>query len=176
MSVNGQAEEHGKNYAVDYLTDVISRKALDWLKDRRNLKDQNGDENVGPFLMVLAPPAPHAPSSSAPQYENEFLDRKAPRNPTFNYVKDGNKDKHWLMRYNSEPIDGEFAETMDNWFRKRWRTLLSVDDLIDNVMRELEDMDELDNTFILFSSDNGYHFGTFGMKDGKGSNYESGKT
>ena len=64
---------------------------------------------------------------------------------------------------------------IDDWFRKRWRTLLSVDDLVDNVLRELEDMGELDNTFVLYTSDNGYHLGTFGMIDGKGSNYESGK-
>lgn len=114
LSVNGQGEEHGKNYEIDYLTDVMSRKALDWLKDRRDLKDQNGNENVSPFLMVLAPPAPHAPSTSAPQYENEFLDRKVPRNPTFNYVKNGNRDKHWLMRYK------------DNFKRKNWFFLNSI--------------------------------------------------
>ena len=175
LSVNGQAEQHGQNYEEDYLTDVISRKALDWLKDHRYSKDQNGDENVSPFLMVVAPPAPHDPYTYAPQYENEFLDLKAPRNPTFNYVKDGNKDKHWLMRYNSQPFDEEFAELLDEFFRSRWRTLLSVDDMIDNIMRELEDMGELDNTFVLFSSDNGFHVGAFGMKDGKGLNYETGQ-
>ena len=51
LSVNGKAEQHGPNYEKDYLTDVISRKALDWLKDHRNSKDQNGDENVNPFLF-----------------------------------------------------------------------------------------------------------------------------
>ena len=176
LSVNGKAEHHGQNYEKDYLTDVISRKALDWLKDHRNSKDQNGDENVNPFLMVLAPPAPHDPYTSAPQYENEFLDLKAPRNPTFDYAKDGNKDKHWLMRHNSEPFNDDIAEVIDDWFRQRWRTLLSVDDLVANVLRELEDMGELDNTFVLYTSDNGYHFGTFGMIQGKGSNYETGKT
>ena len=176
LSINGQAEQHGQDYEIDYLTDVIRRKALDWLKGYRNAKDQLDDGNVSPFLMVLAPPAPHAPSVSAPQYKNEFLIRKAPRNPSFNYVKDGNRDKHWLMRYNSEPFNETFAGMIDIWFRKRWRTLLSVDDLVDNVLKELEDIGELNNTFVLYSSDNGYHLGTFGMIGGKGSNYESGKT
>ena len=106
LSINGQAEQHGQDYEIDYLTDVIRRKALDWLKGYRNAKDQLDDGNVSPFLMVLAPPAPHAPSVSAPQYKNEFLIRKAPRNPSFNYVKDGNRDKHWLMRYNRIQVKG----------------------------------------------------------------------
>jgi len=173
LSVNGEAEEHGDNYETDYLTDVISRKAMDWLADYRKLKDQSDDGLVNPFLMVLATPAPHGPVTPAPKYANEFSDRKAPRTPAFNYVKDGSSDKHWVMRFNSDPLDDILIERVDEWFRNRWRTLLSVDEMIDKVMRELEDMGELDNTFVLFSSDHGYHLGTFGMMWDKRMNYET---
>ena len=173
--MNGVAEEHGDDYEKDYLTDVIHRKAMDWLADYRTLKDESDDGIVNPFLMVLATPAPHGPVTPAPKYANEFSDLKAPRTPAFNYVKDGSSDKHWIMRYNSDPLDDVLIERVDEWFRNRWRTLLSVDEMIDKVMGELDDMGELENTFVIFSSDHGYHLGTFGMMWDKRMNYETGK-
>ena len=41
----------------------------------------------------------------------------------------------------------------------RWRTLLSVDDLVEKLVKRLEMRGELENTYILFTSDNGYHTG-----------------
>lgn len=40
-----------------------------------------------------------------------------------------------------------------------WRTLLSVDDLTEQIINALEKTDTLNNTFVVFSSDNGYHLG-----------------
>jgi arylsulfatase A-like enzyme len=39
--------------------------------------------------------------------------------------------------------------------RDRWGTLLSVDDLVAGVVRNLEQLAVLDKTYILFSSDHG---------------------
>lgn len=44
----------------------------------------------------------------------------------------------------------------------RWRTLLSVDDLVEKLVKRLEIRGELDNTYIIFTSDNGYHTGAWG--------------
>ena len=52
---------------------------------------------------------------------------------------------------------------VDEVFRNRWRTLLSVDDMVDTVMKKLERMDLLRNTFVIFTSDHGYHLGTFAL-------------
>ena len=172
--MNGEAEEHGDTYETDYLTDVIKRKALNWLEEYRILKDQSQDGVVNPFLMVLATPAPHGPFTPAPQYANEFSDLKAPRTPAFNYVEDGNSNKHWVMRQQPMPLTDELIERVDDVFRNRWRTLLSVDDMVDQVMTELDDVGELDNTFVLYSSDHGYHLGTFGLMWDKRMNYETG--
>lgn len=37
--------------------------------------------------------------------------------------------------------------------------MLSVDDLVKKVVTDLDDTKLLDNTFIIYSSDNGYHLG-----------------
>lgn len=41
----------------------------------------------------------------------------------------------------------------------RWQTLLSVDDLVETLVKKLEELKELNNTYVLFTSDNGYHTG-----------------
>ena len=43
----------------------------------------------------------------------------------------------------------------------RWRTLLSVDDLVESVVKTLDKYRVLDNTYVVFMSDNGYHLGVF---------------
>jgi len=81
LSINGKAEKHGDNYENDYLTDVIGRKAADFLDAYEILRDQKEEKAMNPFLMVLSTPAPHAPFTPAPQYENAFPDLTAPRTP-----------------------------------------------------------------------------------------------
>lgn len=44
-------------------------------------------------------------------------------------------------------------------FLYRWQTLLSVDDLIEKLVKKLEVNGELDNTYIFYTSDNGFHTG-----------------
>jgi N-acetylglucosamine-6-sulfatase len=47
------------------------------------------------------------------------------------------------------------------FFLPRWRTLLSVDDMVEDILDTLDSNGILDNTYIFFSSDNGYHLGTY---------------
>ena len=38
---------------------------------------------------------------------------------------------------------------------------MTVDDIVESVVNKLKEMKELDNTYIFFSSDNGYHLGIY---------------
>ena len=94
LSVNGKAERHGDDYARDYLTDVIRsvmslRKFYhQWMFRRKAvqfLDHVSKSDSQAPFLMVLSPPACHAPFTPAPQYRDKFKEKKAPRTPAFNH-------------------------------------------------------------------------------------------
>ncbi|KAM9467435.1 N-acetylglucosamine-6-sulfatase [Clarias gariepinus] len=160
LSVNGVAQKHGENYSQDYLTDVLANISLDFLQYKSNYR---------PFFMMVSTPAPHSPWTAAPQYEGTFSGVKAPRDPSFNVH---GKDKHWLIRQAKTPMANSSVEFLDNAYRKRWRTLLSVDDLVEKMIKKLEVRGELENTYILFTSDNGYHTGQFSLPLDKRQLYE----
>jgi len=177
LSIDGKREVHGDDYANDYLTDVIGRKA-DMFLDRYEEtygsgSHDNKHKHKKPFLMVLSTPSPHAPFTPAPQYADRFQDVKAPRTPAFNYVHASNNQKHWFLRSDPKPLNQTLIDQVDEAYRNRWRTLLSVDDLVDGVMKRLESMKVLDNTYVIFTSDHGYHFGTFALTIDKRQPYET---
>ncbi|XP_026153954.1 glucosamine (N-acetyl)-6-sulfatase (Sanfilippo disease IIID), b [Mastacembelus armatus] len=160
LSVNGKEEKHGDSYEKDYLTDLILNRSLHFLDDR---------SPQHPFFLLLSPPAPHSPWTAAPQYQKEFSNVKAPRDGSFN--KPG-KDKHWLLRQPVNPMSNTSLTFLDNAYRKRWQTLLSVDDMVEILVKKLESIKELDNTYIFYMSDNGYHTGQFSLPIDKRQLYE----
>lgn len=61
---------------------------------------------------------------------------------------------------------------MDAYYRRRIQSLQAVDDLVESVVNKLDDYGMLENTFIFYTSDNGYHVGQHRMVPGKGCPYE----
>ncbi|XP_028319356.1 glucosamine (N-acetyl)-6-sulfatase (Sanfilippo disease IIID), b [Gouania willdenowi] len=160
LSVNGKEEKHGDVYEKDYLPDLIRNRSLQFLDNR---------SPQHPFFLMLSLPAPHSPWTAAPQYQKEFSDVKAPRDGSFD--KPG-KDKHWLLRQPTNPMPNSSVGFLDEAYRKRWRTLLSVDDLVEMLVQKLKDIKELNNTYIFYTSDNGYHTGQFSLPIDKRQLYE----
>ncbi|XP_035996516.1 glucosamine (N-acetyl)-6-sulfatase (Sanfilippo disease IIID), b [Fundulus heteroclitus] len=160
LSVNGKAEQHGDSYEKDYLTDLILNRSLSFLDDR---------SPQHPFFIMLAPPAPHSPWTAAPQYQKEFSNVQAPRDGSFD--KPG-KDKHWLLRQPVNPMPNSSITFLDNAYRKRWQALLSVDDMVEKLVKKLDSIKELNNTYIFYTSDNGYHTGQFSLPIDKRQLYE----
>ena len=81
--------------------------------------------------------------------------------------------KNRLVRRQPRPLNQDYIARVDEIFRNRWRTLLSVDDMVDNIMTFLRENDMLENTVAMFTSDHGYHLGTFGLPLDKRMPYET---
>lgn len=160
LSVNGKAEHHGDS-TTDYLTDVISKRATNFLSKWNKTSD--------PFFMMLATPACHAPFTPTPKYAKAFSGKRAPRSRNFNVS--GNPTKHWLLRQ-AHALTDDTGNFMDKIFRNRWRTLLSVDDLVESIIHILASRDLLNNTYVMLASDNGFHLGQFSLPYDKRHLYE----
>ncbi|KAG7204593.1 hypothetical protein KM043_005012 [Ampulex compressa] len=162
LSINGTEKWYGDKQE-DYLTDVISNLAMDFIKSRNS--------NDKPFLMMLTPPAPHAPFTPAVRHNDMYKGVKAKRTPNFNTLTQ--MDKHWLVKRGPSPLPDSLLPKLDDIYRRRWESLLAVDELVTNVYESLKLQNRLNDTYIIFTSDNGYHIGQFSMPMDKRQPYET---
>lgn len=152
LSNNGVAEKHGSDYASDYFPDIILNKTLSFL-----------DANLGqaPVFAVLSTPSCHGPQTAAPQHQDDFPGARSPRTPTFNATV---PDTHWLQAVKGVYLfDDNAASFSDLVFRRRVQTLQTVDEMLVAVIDALTAKGQLENTYIVYTADNGYHAGAFGI-------------
>ena len=71
-----------------------------------------------------------------------------------------------------KPITPKRQRKITEVRRQRAESLASVDDAIARIMRSLRKSGELDNTYVIFTSDNGYFLGEFRQAIGKKLQYE----
>lgn len=159
INENGQVVPYG-NHPEDYESDVLAGKATDFIRQTAG---------AAPFFIYLAPFAPHGPATPAPRHQNEFAGFTAPRLPSFNEADVSDKP-HWVQ---SLPLlnNNDIAK-IDELYRKRLQSLLAVDEMIKSLIDTLAATGELENTFIFFTSDNGFHFGEHRRPSGKSTAYE----
>lgn len=156
LSENGTVVDYGAG-EEDYSTDVLAEKAKDFI--RRS----GGDSQ--PFFMYLSPTAPHDPHVNAPRHDGMFEDVQAPRPPSFDEADVSDKPA-WVRDLPSK------KEDVDEVFRKRLRMLQAMDEMVEGVVKELSSAGRLENTYIFFASDNGWHLGEHGITFEKNTPYE----
>ncbi|OJI79581.1 hypothetical protein ASPTUDRAFT_59643 [Aspergillus tubingensis CBS 134.48] len=170
--------ESPQSYEGEYSTDVLGQKAYRLLDEAVTAQK--------PFFLTVAPIAPHCNvfmngtgldanpkfSFSAPipakRHEHLFPDAKVPRTPSFN--PENPSGANWiktLKRQNDTNVDYN-----DHFYRQRLRALQAVDELVDGLFTRLKEYDILDNTYVVYSSDNGYHIGQHRLQPGKSCGYE----
>jgi arylsulfatase A-like enzyme len=157
---NGTRAFFGKSES-DYVTDVLSRETQSFL-----------DASVGegkPFFAYVAPKPPHEPATPAPRNANAFDGEKAPRLPSFN--ESAVSDKPPSVRSLPLLSPTQIAQ-IDTLHERRVESLQSVDELVEAVLNKLQNVGALDNTYVVFTSDNGYHHGEHRIIFSKGKPYE----
>ncbi|PRW59250.1 sulfatase [Chlorella sorokiniana] len=152
----GDAEE-------DYNTDVLTGKALEFL-------DVSKDDER-PFFLYLAPYACHMPHLPPKRHIGKLAGLKVPRVASWN-ESDEHLAKKVTFVKDLPPITEEQGRAYDYRYQTRAETLLAVDDMLEAVVQKLKEMNHLDNTYILYTADNGYKLGHKRLS-GKLSGYES---
>jgi N-acetylglucosamine-6-sulfatase len=158
---NGTLRDYDTRPA-DYLTDVLRDRATRFIRDAAS-PDK-------PFVLWITPAAPHVPSTPAPRHVDLYADAIAPRLPDFN--EDDMSDKpRWFQLI--PQLNADEIERLDGMQRQRLRTMASVDDLLAEVIRALQDTGTLERTYIFFASDNGLLLGGHRLYLGKDAVYEN---
>lgn len=165
---------HFGNDEEDYFTDVIAEEAVEFIDTHANSKD--------PFFMYFNPVAPHTEveivedirSSDplpAPRHVGRYAGAKAPRPPSFN--ESDVSDKPTFMNSTSnQTLSVSQIATLDKQYQARLESLLAVDEAIEAMVEALERTGELDNTVIIYTSDNGFFHGEHRLEQGKRLVYE----
>uniref|UniRef100_A0A1A9WPE5 Sulfatase N-terminal domain-containing protein n=1 Tax=Glossina brevipalpis TaxID=37001 RepID=A0A1A9WPE5_9MUSC len=163
INMNGQKIKHGFDYSKDYYPDLIANDSIAFL---RSSKQQNQRK---PVMLTMSFPAPHGPEDSAPQYNHLFFNVTTHHTPSYNLAP--NPDKQWILRVTQpmEPVHKRFTDLL---MTKRLQTLQSVDVAVERVYNELKTLGEIDNTYLIYTSDHGYHLGQFGLIKGKSFPFE----
>lgn len=130
---------------TDYSTDVLVNKARTFIS-----------KQTGPFFLMLAPNAPHGPRTPAPRHLDAFTDEAMPIPENFNEADVSDKPA-WVQGLPS--LTDEQAATLHETRRNQYRTMLSVDGMVKKVFDAVEAQGSLDNTVVIFMTDNGYSFG-----------------
>lgn len=169
VSDNGTKRDFGDG-PQDYQTDVLGQKVVDFVKA------QSGTNR--PWFLSFTPLAPHAETTEsiaqgtagttgatgefkwsfpkpAPRHERS-LAAQAPRTSSFNDADVSGKPTELAER----PLLGEGnIKLIDQGYQLELQTLLAVDEWVGKIVQALKDTNQIDDTVILFTSDNGFFHG-----------------
>ena len=154
LNENGQIHDYGHSPS-DYLTNVLAGKAVDFV--------HRAQYTGKPFALEVATFAPHRPATPAPVDQHTLPNLAAPESPAFG-VKSTNAPG-WLA--DLPGLSSTDIAHIDEAFRLRVESVLAVDRMLGQIERALTETNQLSNTYIVFSSDNGYHMGEHDLLPGK---------
>ncbi|KAF2677191.1 alkaline phosphatase-like protein [Lentithecium fluviatile CBS 122367] len=123
-----------------------------------------------PFFVAIAPITPHVQvgkNNSPPVPEKKYLGKrphaKIPPADNFNPMKRSGINKVWHLDH----LNTHQEQLLKDHYQARTEALLTVDDIVENVYHILQNNGRLDDTYIIYSSDNGFHLGHHRLGAGK---------
>jgi arylsulfatase A-like enzyme len=144
-----------------YFTEVIADHAQAFIRDAA------GERR--PFMLEVSTFAPHDPAVPARRDSGRFEDLHAPRPDA--YDKANLNPPNWLA--GRKPLRESRKRTIDFRYRQRARSVLAVDRMLGRLRRELDALGIADETYVVFSSDNGFHMGEHRLAPGKFTAFDS---
>ena len=164
-----------------YATDLLAEKSYGFIDE--------GVKSGKPFFITIATVAPHANGDKgeddqgqdqelsgegnapipAKRHENLFPNAQVDRKRD-NFNPDKPSGASWVRNLPKQGHDNLMYN--DLYYRRRLQALQAVDDLVNGTFARLAKHKVLENTYIIYSSDNGYHIGQHRLQPGKNCPYE----
>jgi len=160
LNIDGQATK-----AQGYMTDILADHAVGFLR-RAHAK---------PFLLYMGHKAVHGPFTPAERHKDLYSTEPIPCPPS---IKDNLEGKPALRRPAGEKqytpeVQAQLRGPNENLIRNQLRCLAAVDESVGRVLAALEETGQLDDTLVIFTSDNGYFWGEHGLGDKRAAYEES---
>ena len=169
ISVDGNPVELIKGYSTDNYTDW----AIDFIE--REHKSEK------PWYLWLCYGAVHGPFTPADRHLDAYADLEVPipkdvyppRSGKPSYVQ---KMEHWEPGDEGLPIERKTREKspvgmkdvpgrlLKDWIRQYHQGVLAIDEGVGRILQSLRDSGQDENTFIIFTSDQGFAWGQHGFK------------
>ena len=167
--IDPPVNDNGNEYREKgYMTDILTEKAISWLKQKR-------DPNK-PFSLNLWHKAVHEPHLPAKRHQSLYKEAILPPPPydthkeTFKGKPEWQRKKTYGFDWKKNlPIPSELPE--QEWpinYEKNMqllRCIAAIDESLGLVLETLDAMGELENTVVIYSSDNGYFLGEHTFND-----------
>jgi N-acetylglucosamine-6-sulfatase len=160
LNENGRTVRYGSE-PQDYLNDVLTRKANEVIRTSAAAQE--------PFFLYVLPFNPHSASVAAPRHVGMFADAELPRPPSFNEADVSDKPA-FIRRL--PPLEESQIAYLEYEYRRRIASLQAIDDMVESIVATLDATGQLDDTYVIYSSDNGFHMGQHRLIAGKDTPYD----
>lgn len=164
-SFNGQGRYFDNTFVVNgketptkgYITDHINRYMLEYLDKRDKSK---------PFVMYVGHKAVHSGFDPDPKYMEQFKNEWMPLPKTWDDTYEGRPSYLKTRRKSWHGLEGLIQKFNYSDLQRRIAAcLVSVDNGIGQLLEKLQKNGELEDTVIIYSSDNGFFAGQHGLND-----------
>jgi N-acetylglucosamine-6-sulfatase len=162
-SENGKVEPRPRGH-VDA---VFGDRAVGFIK-----KNAGGAK---PLFLWTSFSAPHLPADYQNKYKNTFAGADLPQKQKPSFNEDDVSDKPPIIR-NKSKMDAQTINKLEDMNRRRLRSLQTVDAMVGRMISELQAKGELNETYFVFFTDNGFQMGEHRIRHGKGDPYEESLT
>lgn len=146
-----------------YSTDNYTEYALDFLRGRAAEPDT-------PWHLWLCYDAVHGPWTVADRHQDDYPDVPQVPTPEDIYPPRPTKAAHmrvygvWREADNGQPVGIQDGRTLTEWEQQYARSVRALDEGVGRVITALEEMGQLDDTLVVFTSDQGFAWGQHGFR------------
>ena len=174
LYIDGVVNENGtRRQLTGYMTDYLNQEAADFIRKKRDK----------PFVVYLSQKAVHRPFLPAERHESLYANAK----PKIADAVAGDLDGKPAMRllrkrvdvlrlegHTPEPQESRRGrgEDPDSIVLDQMRSMASIDEGVGMIFDALEEVGKLDETVVIFTSDNGFLMGEHGQFNAKRWAYE----